>query len=87
MTLLIFTVRLCTGGELFEKIVDNGYFTEEIAAKMFKQILSALSYCHSMNVIHRDLKPENFLFSSHAPNADLKIIDFGLSKFMQADKL
>lgn len=47
----------------------------------------ALNYCHSTNVVHRDLKPENFLFASNAEDADLKIIDFGLSKIMNGGKL
>lgn len=42
----------------------------------------ALHYCHSENVCHRDLKPENFLFADEAETADLKIIDFGLSKII-----
>lgn len=41
-----------------------------------------LSYCHSKNVAHRDLKPENFLFENKDEDADLKIIDFGLSKIV-----
>ena len=54
---------------------------------MFKSILQALNYCHSLNIVHRDLKPENFLFVSDDPNADLKIIDFGLSKIMDGGRL
>jgi len=79
--------ELCTGGELFDRIIKEEFFTEQVAAKVFKQILQALNYCHSMNIVHRDLKPENFLFVSPDANADLKIIDFGLSKIMEGGKL
>jgi casein kinase I family protein HRR25 len=72
--------ELCQGGELFDRIVENEYFTEILAAKTFRQILMALNYCHSQNIVHRDLKPENFLFYDKSEGSDLKIIDFGLSK-------
>ena len=79
--------RLCEGGELFERIIEHEFFTEDKAAVIFKQILMALNYCHSNNIVHRDLKPENFLFANTADDADLKIIDFGLSKIMNGGKL
>ena len=63
------------------------YFSEGTAARVFRQILQALNYCHSMNIVHRDLKPENFLFVSEAQDSDLKIIDFGLSKIMEGGRL
>ncbi len=79
--------ELCEGGELFERIVKNEYFNEQLAAKTFKMILMALNYCHSQNIVHRDLKPENFLYQSADEDSDLKIIDFGLSKILATDKL
>jgi calcium-dependent protein kinase len=79
--------RLCNGGELFDRIIEKEYFTEDEAARLFKQILMALNYCHSNNIVHRDLKPENFLFVSKDDTSDLKIIDFGLSKIMNGGKL
>ena len=79
--------RLCEGGELFDRIIKEEFFSEEVGARVFKQILNALSYCHSMNIVHRDLKPENFLFASTDANSDLKIIDFGLSKIMDGGRL
>lgn len=79
--------ELCLGGELFDRIVDAEYFSEEIAAGIFKQILQALNYCHRMKIAHRDLKPENFLFVDKTQTSDLKIIDFGLSKIMDGGKL
>lgn len=58
-----------------------------MAARLFKQILMALNYCHSSNIVHRDLKPENFLFVSKDDASDLKIIDFGLSKIISKGRL
>ena len=75
--------ELCKGGELFDKIIEEECFSEKEAACIFKQILMSLNYCHSMGIAHRDLKPENFLFETHDPNSDLKIIDFGLSKIIK----
>lgn len=72
---------------MFDRIVEKEYFCEQDAAKLFKQILMALNYCHSNNIVHRDLKPENFLFVSKDDSSDLKIIDFGLSKIMNGGKL
>jgi calcium-dependent protein kinase len=79
--------EICAGGELFDRIVAEEFFTEPMAARTFRQILMALNYCHSENIVHRDLKPENFLFQSKDANSDLQIIDFGLSKIMATGKL
>lgn len=79
--------ELCEGGELFDRIVKNEYFNEQLAAKTFKMVLMALNYCHSQNIVHRDLKPENFLYSNNDEDSDLKIIDFGLSKILAGGKL
>ena len=70
---------MCAGGELFDRVIAAEFFDEQQAAKIFKQILMALNYCHSEGICHRDLKPENFLFTDDTQDSDLKIIDFGLS--------
>lgn len=78
--------ELCTGGELFDRIIaktqsDEGHFSERDAAKIVRCILDAIAYCHDKKqIVHRDLKPENFLFKTEADDADIKIIDFGLSR-------
>eukprot|EP00386_Alphamonas_edax_P013436 GDKI01041499.1.p1 GENE.GDKI01041499.1~~GDKI01041499.1.p1 ORF type:complete len:517 (+),score=140.52 GDKI01041499.1:243-1793(+) len=72
-------MELCTGGELFDRIIEKVHFTEKDAARLMKQILSAIFYCHSNNIMHRDLKPENFLFLNKEAQSPIKIIDFGLS--------
>jgi len=77
--------ELCTGGELFDRIMDlsstdEGHFTEQAAARLVRDILDAIAYCHAQGIVHRDLKPENFLFKDKTENAAIKIIDFGLSR-------
>lgn len=72
--------ELCTGGELYENIIACKRLTENKAAYYMQQLLSAVSYCHSHGIVHRDLKPENLLLQSDAPDAPLKVIDFGTSR-------
>lgn len=76
--------ELCKGGELFDKIIEEEFFSEKVAARLFQQILQSLNYCHKENIAHRDLKPENFLFETKSADSDLKIIDFGLSKIIKS---
>ena len=77
-------MELCTGGELFDRIVDNTekeiQFTEKQAAEIFKQMMSAINYCHKNGIVHRDLKPENLLYLTKDENSPIKVIDFGMSK-------
>lgn len=54
-------LEYCNGGELFDEIVKVNHFSEEKAACIMKQLLSAITFCHSKSIIHRDLKPENIL--------------------------
>ncbi|XP_038019396.1 calcium/calmodulin-dependent protein kinase type IV-like, partial [Motacilla alba alba] len=75
-------LELVTGGELFDRIVERGFYSERDAAHVVKQILEAVSYLHQNGVVHRDLKPENLLYADLSPDAPLKIGDFGLSKIV-----
>ena len=74
----------CTGGELFDDIVNHidqkKMYSEKEACHIFKQLMSAIAYCHSQGIAHRDLKPENILFLNRNPDSPIKVIDFGLSK-------
>ena len=74
-------MELCAGGELFDRIVQKGHYSEREAAKLIKTIVGVVEACHSLGVMHRDLKPENFLFSTTHEDAALKATDFGLSVF------
>ncbi|KAL3738242.1 hypothetical protein ACJRO7_019723 [Eucalyptus globulus] len=76
-------MELCAGGELFDRIIAKGHYTERAAANLCRQIVTVVHNCHTMGVMHRDLKPENFLFLSPDENSPLKATDFGLSVFFK----
>ncbi|KAL1545482.1 Calcium-dependent protein kinase 13 [Salvia divinorum] len=76
-------MELCEGGELFDRIVARGHYTERAAAAVTRTVVEVVQLCHKHGVIHRDLKPENFLFSNRKENSPLKAIDFGLSIFFK----
>ncbi|CAL4946930.1 unnamed protein product [Urochloa decumbens] len=76
-------MELCAGGELFDRIIAKGKYTERAAASLLRTIVEIVHTCHSLGVIHRDLKPENFLLLSKDENAPLKATDFGLSVFFK----
>eukprot|EP00127_Corallochytrium_limacisporum_P006775 Clim_evm45s235 gene=Clim_evmTU45s235 len=71
---LYLVLEYCSGGEIFDYIVAHGRLPEKEARKHFRDIISALQYCHSMRVVHRDLKAENLLLNG---NMNIKIADFG----------
>ncbi|KAG5019782.1 hypothetical protein AAZX31_06G180600 [Glycine max] len=76
-------MELCEGGELFDRIVARGHYSERAAAAVARTIAEVVRMCHSNGVMHRDLKPENFLFANKKENSALKAIDFGLSVFFK----
>nr|XP_010938933.1 calcium-dependent protein kinase 10 [Elaeis guineensis] len=78
---------LCGGGELFDRIIQKGHYTERKAAELARVIVGVVEVCHSLGVMHRDLKPENFLFVNQTEEAPLKTIDFGLSIFFQPGEI
>ncbi|KAM0010941.1 putative protein kinase CAMK-OST1L family [Helianthus debilis subsp. tardiflorus] len=78
-THLAIVMEYAAGGELFQRICNAGRFSENEARFFFQQLISGVSYCHSMEICHRDLKLENTLLDgSTAPR--VKICDFGYSK-------
>jgi calcium-dependent protein kinase len=83
--------ELCTGGELFDKIVDVKFFSENVACNIMRQLLSAVAYCHENGVIHRDLKPENILIENSEEKDKeffhIKVIDFGTCEILKKKKL
>ncbi|GAB4828379.1 Calcium-dependent protein kinase 29 [Ancistrocladus abbreviatus] len=84
---LYVVMELCSGGELFDRIVKRGSYSEKEAAVLFRQIVNVVHVCHFMGVIHRDLKPENFLMVNPDEDSPLKITDFGLSVFIEEGKI
>ncbi|QCE05263.1 calcium-dependent protein kinase [Vigna unguiculata] len=79
-------MELCEGGELFDRIVARGHYTERAAASVVKTIVEVVQMCHKHGVMHRDLKPENFLFGNKKESAPLKAIDFGFLPFSAGEK-
>lgn len=82
-------MELSTGGELFDRIIDAGHFTEVQAACVMQHMFRAIFYMHENHICHRDLKPENFLFASKDPieKCALKVIDFGLACKFSSDQI
>ncbi|CAI9093542.1 OLC1v1029056C1 [Oldenlandia corymbosa var. corymbosa] len=72
-------LELCSGGELFDRIVAQERYSEAGAAAVVRQIAEGLNAIHKAKIVHRDLKPENCLFLSKEEDSPLKIMDFGLS--------
>eukprot|EP00466_Bigelowiella_natans_P009154 jgi/Bigna1/87664/estExt_fgenesh1_pg.C_220212 len=77
---LYLAMELCTGGELFDRIVAKKRHTEADAARILKMIFEGLAYCHHNGLAHCDLKPDNFLFLDPSEESPIKIIDFGMAK-------
>ena len=75
-------MELVTGGELFDRIVELGNYTEKDAAKVMSTLCNALDYLHERKIVHRDLKPENILLADSSPDADIKVADFGLARLI-----
>ncbi|KAG4083568.1 Pkinase-domain-containing protein [Neocallimastix lanati (nom. inval.)] len=75
-TELYLFMEYASSGEIFDYLVAHGRMKEKEARRIYRQIVSAIDYCHNLHVIHRDLKAENLLLDS---NMNVKIADFGFS--------
>lgn len=79
-------MELLQGGDLFDRIVDKGRYSETESRRVMRRLLAAVYYLHEeQNVVHRDLKPENILLSSRDNNVEVKLTDFGLAKMVNDD--
>merc|ERR1711933_116973 len=67
----------CSGGTMFDKVIEMGSFDENEASHYMKIILSAVKYMHSLNIVHRDLKLHNMVFDKNGIDGVLQLIDFG----------
>ena len=76
-----------TGGELFDRIVEKGSYSEKDAADLIKQVLSAVAYMHEEGVVHRDLKPENLLYYRYVTKSRLAFPSLGQSSLRQVLRL
>ena len=77
-------MELVTGGELFHYVLNRKVLKEDEARRFFRQMTSAIEYCHSCLVIHRDIKLENVLLDE---SGNIKITDFGFSNFIEPGQL
>uniref|UniRef100_A0AAY4BZ75 Protein kinase domain-containing protein n=1 Tax=Denticeps clupeoides TaxID=299321 RepID=A0AAY4BZ75_9TELE len=73
-----------SGGELFDYLVKKGRLTPKESRKFFRQIISALDFCHSHSICHRDLKPENLLLDE---KNNIRVADFGMASLQVGDSL
>ncbi|XP_025905549.1 MAP/microtubule affinity-regulating kinase 4-like [Nothoprocta perdicaria] len=82
---LYLVMEYASAGEVFDYLVSHGRMKEKEARAKFRQIVSAVHYCHQKNIVHRDLKAENLLLDA---DANIKIADFGFSnEFTLGSKL
>jgi serine/threonine protein kinase len=76
-------MEYCQGGDLFTYLENRGFkLAENKAAAIIHKLAVAVYYLHSYGVTHRDIKPENILMTDNTDEADIKLLDFGLSKII-----
>ena len=73
-------MELCKGKEILRYMNKDGYMDEKKVVHIIFKVLLAIAHCHNRGITHRDLKPENILFDSSEEDAEIKLIDFGLSR-------
>nr|XP_033964368.1 LOW QUALITY PROTEIN: serine/threonine-protein kinase H1-like [Pseudochaenichthys georgianus] len=74
-------LELATGGELLDRVVSRGHFTERDATQALRMVLAGVAYLHNLGITHRDLKPENLLYYHPGADSRLLVTDFGLATF------
>lgn len=74
-------LELATGGELLDRVVSRGHFTERDATQALQMVLAGVGHLHNLGIAHRDLKPENLLYYHPGADSRLLVTDFGLATF------
>lgn len=74
-------LELATGGELLDRVISRGHFTERDATRALRMVLAGVGYLHNLGITHRDLKPENLLYYHPGADSRLLVTDFGLATF------
>jgi len=80
-------MELCAGGSILSRLSKTGVYSEQAAATAIEEVLHATAYCHQQGLVHRDIKLENFVYESTAPNARLKMIDFGFAAMLKSPEM
>lgn len=83
---LYLVMELVSGGELFDKIVEKGSYSEKDACSIVLKVVDAIRYLHAMNIVHRDLKPENLLLKKE-DDTHVMLSDFGLSRILGEESM
>uniref|UniRef100_A0A8C0G0M7 non-specific serine/threonine protein kinase n=1 Tax=Chelonoidis abingdonii TaxID=106734 RepID=A0A8C0G0M7_CHEAB len=83
---IVLVLECAAGGEIFQQCVaeQDEAFTEQDVIRLVRQILRGVGFLHQHNVVHLDLKPQNILLTSSSPLGDIRIVDFGLSRRVDA---
>jgi len=73
---------LINGGELFDRLVENGAYSELDASRLMREVVSAMNFMHGIGLVHGDLKPENLMLSQTHESPIIKVVDFGCSELV-----
>ncbi|XP_078479210.1 LOW QUALITY PROTEIN: caM kinase-like vesicle-associated protein, partial [Lampetra planeri] len=73
-------LELATGREVFDWILDQGYYSERDTSNVMRQVLEAVAYLHSLKIVHRNLKLENLVYFNRLKHSKIVISDFQLAK-------
>uniref|UniRef100_A0AAY4BN31 CaM kinase-like vesicle-associated protein n=1 Tax=Denticeps clupeoides TaxID=299321 RepID=A0AAY4BN31_9TELE len=73
-------LELATGREVFDWILDQGYYSERDTSNVIRQVMEAVAYLHSLHIVHRNLKLENLVYYNRLKNSKIVISDFHLAK-------
>jgi serine/threonine protein kinase len=83
LSIIILVMEYCSGGDLFSYIEKRNFrLAEPRAAQIIHKLATAVYYLHEYGIAHRDLKPENILMTDTTEDADIRLLDFGLSKII-----